>query len=196
MGLMRNIVVVEYAPVWPEQFAVESRHLSDALTSTLIGIHHIGSTSVPGLAAKPTIDILAVVRSLDELDACNNAMIDLGYEPKGEFGIVRRRFFAKGSDACRTHHVHAYEPGHLEIEAHLAFRNYLRVHPEQVLQYAALKARLAERKCANLSWKLKRLQTLWFDGIGKKNIKPVRERSRDEESVTFGQETQEVACAG
>ena len=51
-------------------------------------------------------------------------------------------------------------------------------------------------KCANLSWKLKRLQTLWFDGIGKKKIKPVRERSRDEVSVTFGQETQEVACAG
>ena len=50
--------------------------------------------------------------------------------------------------------------------------------------------------CANLSWKLKRLQTLWFDGIGRNNIKPVRERSRDEESVTFGEKTQEVACAG
>ncbi len=50
--------------------------------------------------------------------------------------------------------------------------------------------------CANLSWKLKRLQTPWFDGIGRNNIKPVRERSRDEESVTFGKETQEVACAG
>ncbi len=52
------------------------------------------------------------------------------------------------------------------------------------------------RMCANLSWKLKRLQTPWFDGIGRNNIKPVRERSRDEESVTFGKETQEVACAG
>ena len=52
------------------------------------------------------------------------------------------------------------------------------------------------RMCANLSWKLKRLQTLWFDGIGRNNIKPVRERSRDEQSVTFGEETQEVACAG
>ena len=52
------------------------------------------------------------------------------------------------------------------------------------------------RKCANLSWKLKRLQTLWFDGIGRNNIKPVRERSRDEESVTFGEETQEEASTG
>ncbi len=56
--------------------------------------------------------------------------------------------------------------------------------------------RLKHRMCANLSWKLKRLQTPWFDGIGRNNIKPVRERSRDEESVTFGKETQEVACAG
>ena len=53
-----------------------------------------------------------------------------------------------------------------------------------------------ERKCANLSWKLKRLQTLWFDGIGRNNIKPVRERSRDEESVTFGEKTQEEASTG
>ena len=53
-----------------------------------------------------------------------------------------------------------------------------------------------DRKCANLSWKLKRLQTLWFDGIGRNNIKPVRERSRDEESVTFGEKTQEEASTG
>ena len=52
------------------------------------------------------------------------------------------------------------------------------------------------RECANVSWKLKRLQTLWFDGIGKNNIKPFRERSRDEQCVTYGEETQEVACIG
>jgi GrpB-like predicted nucleotidyltransferase (UPF0157 family) len=79
MGLMRNIVVVEYKSEWPEEFAAESRRLSDTLASVLAAIHHIGSTSVPGLAAKPIIDILAVVRSLDELDSCNDAMIDLGY---------------------------------------------------------------------------------------------------------------------
>jgi hypothetical protein len=114
MGSMRNIVVVEYASERPEKFAAEARCLSDTLTSALIAIHHIGSTSVPGLAAKPIIDILAVVRSLNELDTCNDAMMALGYEAKGEFGIVGRRFFAKGSDAYRTHHVHPYEPRHLE----------------------------------------------------------------------------------
>ena len=145
MGLMRNIVVVEYASEWPEKFAAEARRLRDTLTSVLIAIHHIGSTSVPGLAAKPTIDILAVVRCLNELDTRNDAMIDLGYEPRGEFGIVGRRFFAKGSDACHTHHLHAYEAGHPEIEAHLDFRDYLGVHPDQALIYVELKAKLAER---------------------------------------------------
>ena len=146
MALMRNIVVVEYAYEWPEPFAAEARRLGDALSSVLIAIHHIGSTSVPGLAAKPVIDILAVIRSLNELDACNDAMIALGYEPKGELGIVGRRFFSKGSDDCRTHHVHAYELGHLEIGAHLDFRDYLRAHPDHARRYAKLKAKLAERQ--------------------------------------------------
>lgn len=150
MGLMRNIRVVEYASEWPEKFAAEERRLSDALKSTLIAIHHIGSTSVPGLAAKPTIDILAVVRSLKQLDACNDAMRALGYDPKGEFGIVGRRFFTKGGDDCRTHHVHAYEPNHLEVRTHLDFRDYLRAHPDQALRYAKLKAKLADRHRNNI----------------------------------------------
>ena len=59
-----------------------------------------------------------------------------------------------------------------------------------------LRVNRPEGECANVSWKLKRLQTLWFDGIGKNNIKPFRERSRDEQCVTYGEETQEVACIG
>lgn len=144
MGMMRNILVVNYESEWPAKYAVEARRLGDALTSTLVAIHHIGSTSVPGLAAKPTIDILAVVRSLTQLDACNDTMRALGYEPKGEFGIVGRRFFTKGGDDCRTHHVHAYEPGHHEVRTHLDFRDYLRAHPAQALRYAKLKAELAD----------------------------------------------------
>ncbi len=62
--------------------------------------------------------------------------------------------------------------------------------------YSNIRLPLTIGKCANLSWKLKRLQTLWFDGIGRNNIKPVRERSRDEESVTFGEKTQEEASTG
>lgn len=145
MGLMRNIVIVEYTTAWQEMFTAESLCLNHALESVLISIHHIGSTSVPGLAAKPTIDMLAVVQSLNELDTLNHVMLDLGYEPKGELGIVGRHFFAKGSDDNRTHHVHAYERGHPEIESHLDFRDYLRAHPEQVRRYAELKSKLSEQ---------------------------------------------------
>ncbi len=126
-------------------FAVEARLLRHTLGATLIEVEHIGSTSVPGLASKPIIDILAVVRRLSELDAHHDALVALGYEPMGEFGIAGRRFFAKGGDVHRTHHMHAYEPGHAEIAAHLDFRDYLRAHPEQARRYAALKAQLAER---------------------------------------------------
>ncbi len=141
----RTIVIEPYASEWPETFAAEGQRLSDALMAILIATHHIGSTSIPGLAAKPIIDILAVVRSLSELDACSSAMMDLGYQPMGEFGIAGRRFFAKGGDLARTHHIHAYEPGHVEIATHLDFRDYLRVHPDCARRYAELKAALAER---------------------------------------------------
>ncbi|QDT96042.1 dephospho-CoA kinase/protein folding accessory domain-containing protein [Gimesia aquarii] len=145
MGLMRNIIIAEYTTAWQEMFVTESLCLNNALESVLISIHHIGSTSIPGLAAKPTIDMLAVVQSLNELDTLNHVMSDLGYVAKGELGIVGRRFFAKGSDDHRTHHVHAYEEGHPEIESHLDFRDYLRSHPDQVSCYAELKSKLSEQ---------------------------------------------------
>ncbi|WP_256868005.1 GrpB family protein [Candidatus Entotheonella palauensis] len=134
-----------YRSEWPAIFDAEARHLRNTLASVLIDIHHIGSTSVPGLPAKPIIDILAVVRSLGELDARSDAMMALGYEPMGEFGIAGRRFFAKGGAIHRTHHIHAYELGHVEIAAHLDFRDYLRAHPGQARRYADRKARLAEQ---------------------------------------------------
>jgi len=71
-------------------------------------------------------------------------MIDIGYEPKGENGLPGRRFFQKGGDS-RTHHIHFYEIGNTEIERHLAFRNYLRTHPDAVKKYGSLKKELAQR---------------------------------------------------
>jgi GrpB-like predicted nucleotidyltransferase (UPF0157 family) len=100
--------------------------------------HHIGSTAVPGLAAKPVIDILVEVRSLDELDARESAMTALGYEARGENGIPGRRYYQRGG-AVRTHHVHAFARGHENVGRHLAFRNYLRTHGEVADEYARLK---------------------------------------------------------
>ncbi len=104
MTQQRSIVVVAYSPEWPNRFAAEAQRLRDILAPTLIDIQHIGSTSVPGLASKPIIDMLAVVRELRQLDDQNDAMMALGYEPMDEFGIAGRRFFAKGVENYYVSH--------------------------------------------------------------------------------------------
>src|SRR5699024_9276959 len=108
----------------------------------LTDIHHIGSTSVPGLQAKPVIDIMPVVQHIDQVDKLNNALIAIGYEPKGEYGLPGRRYFRKGGDN-RSHHVHVYEMHHPDIKRHLAFRDYLRAHPDTAKEYGELKGKLA-----------------------------------------------------
>lgn len=138
---MRRIEVVDYRPEWPNDYRHEEERLTSALGDCLVAAHHIGSTSVPGLAAKPVIDILMEVRDLDELDSYDAAMAALGYEVMGEFGIERRRFYRKGGDQ-RTHHVHAFPAGDTHVTRHLAFREYLVAHPEVAAEYSALKQRV------------------------------------------------------
>jgi GrpB-like predicted nucleotidyltransferase (UPF0157 family) len=151
MGDMRNIVVVPYNPDWPEQFRREAAKIAAIFGPELISIHHIGSTSVPGLSAKPIIDMMPVVRDIEKVDMLNPAMIELGYVPKGENGIPGRRYFTKGGDANRTHHVHAYASGNPEVSRHLDFRDYLIAYPEEAQHYATLKAELA-RQFRNDIW--------------------------------------------
>lgn len=141
---MRKVVVTVYNDQWSSSFKEEAEKLREIFGSGLIEIHHIGSTAVKGLKAKPIIDIMPVVRDINEIDRFNLAMEDIGYVAKGENGIPRRRYFQKGGDN-RTHHVHVYELGNLEIERHLAFRDYLRMHPEAVKAYGDLKEELAKR---------------------------------------------------
>ena len=136
--MVRRMIVVEYSADWPKRYEQELALLSKTLGPVLIRCHHIGSTSVPGLAAKPIIDMLLEVQSVESLDQMNEAMRDLGYQPKGEFGIPGRRYFPKGVDA-RTYHVHAFAAGDSHIGKHLAFRDYLRAYPEVAQAYAAVK---------------------------------------------------------
>jgi GrpB-like predicted nucleotidyltransferase (UPF0157 family) len=142
---MRHIVVVRHNPVWPEMFGAESAKIAGVFGRELVAIHHIGSTSVPGLSAKPIIDIMPVVRDIERVAEFNPAMVRLGYEPKGEFGIPGRRYFVRGGDENRTHHVHTYGPDHPELAHHLDFRDYLRAHPGIAGEYAALKEELARQ---------------------------------------------------
>jgi len=139
---VRRIEVVDYRPEWPNEYRNEEERLTSALGDCLVAAHHIGSTSVPGLAAKPVIDILMEVRDLDELDSYDAAMAALGYEVMGEFGIERRRFYRKGGDQ-RTHHVHAFPAGDTHVTRHLAFRDYLILNPDIARDYSHLKQQAA-----------------------------------------------------
>ena len=140
---MRKIEVVDYDPEWPKMFELERETLYRVLRAVAISIHHVGSTAVPGLAAKPVIDIMVEVTSLPDIDCLARQMVDIGYAPKGEFGIPGRRFFQKGGD-LRTHHVHAFAQGDPNVLRHLAFRDYLRQNPPVASEYGELKRRVAQ----------------------------------------------------
>lgn len=137
------IEVVPYDNNWPKQFAQESQCVRNIFSEIFIEIHHIGSTAVDGLAAKPVIDMILVVADLHKVDQYNVLMGKLGYEAWGEYGILGRRFFVKG-EAKRTHHIHTFEQGSEHIVRHIAVRNYLQKNPKVAEEYAALKIKLAK----------------------------------------------------
>jgi GrpB-like predicted nucleotidyltransferase (UPF0157 family) len=141
---MRKVEVKPYDVRWISMFKEEAQKLQEIFGSEVIAVHHIGSTSISGLKAKPIIDMMPIVNDIHKIDHFNTAMAALGYEAKGENGIAGRRYFQKGGDH-RTHHVHIYEKGNPEIERHLAFRDYLRVHKEEATKYADLKDSLSKR---------------------------------------------------
>jgi GrpB-like predicted nucleotidyltransferase (UPF0157 family) len=141
---VRKVEISSYNEKWVSMFEEEADKLRDIFGEEVLVIHHIGSTSVPGLKAKPIIDVMPVVKEINEVDKYNKAMQNIGYEPKGENGIPERRYFQKGGDN-RTHHVHIYQLGNYEIERHLAFRDYLRTHPDSIKNYGELKQQLAHQ---------------------------------------------------
>jgi GrpB-like predicted nucleotidyltransferase (UPF0157 family) len=143
--MSRRIEVVPHDPQWAEQFEQEVEELTLILGREIVAIHHIGSTAIPGIVAKPIIDVLVEVRDIERIDAFNGAMIARGYLPKGTFGIAGRRFFIKGDETHRTHHIHAFERGHPQVARHLAFRDYLRAHFGEAEAYGRLKEALARR---------------------------------------------------
>jgi len=138
-----RIVVVEHDPAWKAEFEKESRSISRVLGDRVLRLHHIGSTAIPGIFAKPVIDILMEVENIVELDSTSSAMARLGYESMGEFGIRGRRYFRKNNElGDRTHQVHAFESESPEIARHLAFRDYMIAHLTEARAYGELKRNL------------------------------------------------------
>ena len=143
--MMRVVKVIPFDPNWPAKFREESEAIAGVLGSNLTAAHHIGSTAVPGLAAKPTIDILLIVHDLNLLDACNDELSALGYQAKGENGIPGRRYFQKLDGEVHLVHLHAFETDHPEIKRYINFRDYLMAHPETAKAYQDLKQKLSVR---------------------------------------------------
>lgn len=134
-----SIEVAPYDPRWPKIFAFEAAIIKEALGDNCIDIHHIGSTSVPGLAAKSKIDIIAVVK--DPIKAIPN-LEAVGLTYKGEYNILMHYGFSKRGDVDIN--LHVYETGHPEIELNILFRDYLRKNSSARDEYAALKERLLQ----------------------------------------------------
>lgn len=140
-----KVVVVEYSQEWSSMYNEEAMKIKEILGNELIEIHHIGSTSVENLKAKPIIDIMPVVNDIEKVDEYNYKFEKLGYEPMGEYGMVGRRYFRKGLEN-RTHQIHIFGVSDVSnIERHLAVRDYLRTHPKDAYEYGELKQELANR---------------------------------------------------
>ena len=143
MSAEAPVEIAPYDPLWPEQFRDEAERLRVALKPWLAGpIEHIGSTAIPGLAAKPVIDIMAGVRTLDESRPAIAAATDLGY-CYAPYQVDLEHWFCRPSFAHRTHHLHLVPVGSPQWVRPIAFRDYLRAHPDVAGEYETLKRRLA-----------------------------------------------------
>ena len=144
VGLQRGIVkLAPYAAEWKRLFEEEKALLQTVIGQYVLDIQHVGSTAIPGMVAKPIIDISIAVASFEEARVCVQPIEQLGYEYRGEHGIPRRHYFAKGNP--RTHHIHMNEIDSRDWENQVLFRDYLIQHPGLAEEYAALKAELAQR---------------------------------------------------
>lgn len=141
------ITVVDYDPAWVDAYEEEERQIRNAIGDHLEAIEHIGSTAIPELAAKPIIDIMVGVETLDDADRCIEPLQILGwsYAPEFEESTPHRRYFRKMDSENHTHHLHMVEITSDWWERHVLFRDYLREHPEVAREYEALKRELAEQ---------------------------------------------------
>ena len=159
VGRLRPIEVVNYDPQWPLTFASLRRVIRTALCDLVMSIEHVGSTAVPGLAAKPIIDLVVVIKSASLLSGVIQSLANLGYFHEGVLGVPGREAFGREDHdvprdgTCRhwTHHhlyvcVQASDP----LERNLAFRNYLRENPGEASTYATLKRQLAQQYPHNM----------------------------------------------
>lgn len=140
---MKSVRVTDYDPAWPDLFRQVSDLVWPAVADVAVSIEHIGSTAVPGLAAKPVIDIDLVIRAPHDLPAVVHRLAALGYRHRGNLGIEGRDAFRAPADSSVPHHLYVCAAGSLPLRNHLALRDHLRANPADAAAYDALKRNLA-----------------------------------------------------
>ncbi len=144
-GVVQAPVIVDYDPHWPERFSHEEVTIRRALGGRLVGIEHIGSTAVPGLAAKPIVDLMVGLRHLREALDCIEPLAKLGYFQKADAPETEEWYFPKRPARGQQFNLHVVEHGGVYWRKKLLLRDYLRQRPDEAAQYAAVKRSLAPR---------------------------------------------------
>ena len=137
---------MDHDPAWPDLAAAEIARIQGELGDLAVRVDHIGSTAVPGLAAKPTIDLQLSVAAIQPLQPYAEPLETLGYLHVADPESADWQFFARPPERPRTHHLHVVETGSAHERRHLAVRDHLRAHPEDAAEYEALKRRLAAER--------------------------------------------------
>lgn len=145
--MAREIIVVPYDESWPLQYEMEKAFLKNIFDCLIIDIQHFGSTSVKGMTAKPTIDVMVVVKRIEEVDRFNNEMIRCGYTPRGENMIPGRRYFIRFKEDGVNHaaHIHIYGEGNPHIIDELMFRDFLGIDRESFIMYESVKKEVSDK---------------------------------------------------
>ncbi|MFN3390824.1 MAG: GrpB family protein [Meiothermus ruber] len=180
--MSQPIVVVDYDPTWPEVFERLRAPVWRAVQDFALAIEHVGSTSVPGLAAKPIIDMDVVIASAALIPLAIERLGTLGYVHRGNLGIEGREAFQQPAH-LPPHHLYVCLQDSVSLRNHLALRDYLRAYPAAVQAYGALKKRLAQEHAHNIEAYIEAksdliLSMLAQTGFETEQIAAIREQNR------------------
>ena len=140
-----KVIVMPYDKKWQADFEKIKFELENAIGDLILGIEHVGSTSVQGMSAKPCIDIDVVIKDYSVFDIIVSRLADIGYIHEGDLGIKDREAFKyTNKPHLQTHHLYVCPQYSAELHRHIAFRDYLRTHPEAVNEYSKVKEKAAQ----------------------------------------------------
>ena len=140
----RKVIVLPYDQAWKSAFEAIKKEIKEAIGDLIIGIEHVGSTSVEGMSAKPCIDIDVIIKDYSVFDAVVVALTAIGYIHEGDLGIKHREAFKySGKTHLQTHHLYVCPEYSEELRRHIVFRDYLREHTEAIRKYSLVKEKAA-----------------------------------------------------